>query len=77
MPTTLLRSGYTRVVSGCAIFRIILEIDGAVVAVIVFAFADEDFLSGEIIILLLFVQLYLAPVVQRRLIEPSALCHGP
>lgn len=50
---------------GLAKFGIILEIDGAVVAVAVFAFANKHFLSGEIIRLLLFVERHLTPVLQR------------
>lgn len=47
-----------------ALFRIVLEIDGAVVAEFVFGLAYEDFLSGEVICLLLFVQRQLAPVLE-------------
>ena len=45
-------------------FGIVLEIDGAVVAEFVFGLAYEDFLSCEIIGLLLFIQRQLAPMFE-------------
>ena len=46
------------------LFGIVLEIDGAVVAEFVLGLAYEDFLSCEVIGLLLFVQRQLAPVFE-------------
>ena len=46
------------------LFGIVLEIDGAVVAEFVFCLAYEDFLSGEVIGLLLLVERQLAPVFE-------------
>ena len=46
------------------LFGIVLEIDGAVVAEFVFGLTYEDFLSGEVIGLLLLVERQLAPVFE-------------